>query len=505
MSVLFAVSLLSPLLLVVLAALRLPAFLLRMLLPVVAVPGCVLALIAAPDFALSGPWLLLGAEWGLRGVRSVFLLLTAALWALGGVYTAWYLQRRLRSFCVGWGLSLVGNLQLVMAADIVGFYTGFAVMSLASYILVVHQRDQLARRAGAVYIAFAILGELLLLAGLLLGLQTGTGLAIDDFVAGVASLPDLNTVVLLLWLGLGVKAAVPLFHLWLPLAHPVAPTPASAVLSAAMVKAGVLGWLLLLPLGQTALPTLGGLIAVAGAAGAWLALIPGVCQRDPKAVLAYSSVSQLGMMAMLVGAALIVPGHAALLSTVAALYAVHHAFAKGALFFSTSLGWEAHPRARWLVCFSVLLPALALIGFPATSGWWMKSAAKVVLGHHDQVAWLLPVFSGSALVTSILMLRLVFLLWPNFHQQAGNPRLLGVTLVTALLAYPTLWWLWQTAPLQALVLPVVQPSWLDGLSMMAFAALIAAAAWRLRLSLPAIPPGDLIALLPHRSDDQSTK
>jgi hydrogenase-4 component B len=150
MSILFSAALLSPLLLAVLAPLCVPARLLRALLPVVALPGCVFALTMTPDFTLSAPWLLLGADWGVRGVRSVFLLMTAALWALGGLYAAGYVQRRLRSFCVGWGLSLAGNLQLVLATDIVGFYTGFAVMLMAFYILVVHQRDRPAHRAGAV-------------------------------------------------------------------------------------------------------------------------------------------------------------------------------------------------------------------------------------------------------------------------------------------------------------------------------------------------------------------
>ena len=108
---------------------------------------------------------------------------------------------------------------------------------------------------------------------------------------------------LLLWLGLGVKAGVIGLHVWLPLAHPVAPAPASAVLSGAMIKAGLLGWLTVLPLGMESLsPAMmqfGNVVLVAGFAAAFGAALYGIWQSHPKAILAYSSISQMGMLTAL--------------------------------------------------------------------------------------------------------------------------------------------------------------------------------------------------------------
>jgi len=92
-----------------------------------------------------------------------------------------------------------------------------------------------------------------------------------------------------------------LLHFWLPLAHPVAPTPASAVLSGAMIKAGLLGWLLTLPLSETALPQWGTLMIMVGALASIGAALIGVCQHQAKAVLAYSSISQMGLITIMVG------------------------------------------------------------------------------------------------------------------------------------------------------------------------------------------------------------
>ena len=94
--------------------------------------------------------------------------------------------------------------------------------------------------------------------------------------------------------GFGIKAGALALHFWLPLAHPAAPVPASAVLSGAMIKAGLLGWLRFLPLGYAALPAAGlGLVGV-GLAAALIGAAAGALQRNPKTVLAWSSVARWG-------------------------------------------------------------------------------------------------------------------------------------------------------------------------------------------------------------------
>jgi formate hydrogenlyase subunit 3/multisubunit Na+/H+ antiporter MnhD subunit len=106
-------------------------------------------------------------------------------------------------------------------------------------------------RRGRVYITLAVAGETLLLAGLLIGAQAADSLQIAAVRAALGQAPLGGLAVALLVAGFGIKAGMVPLHVWLPLAHPVAPVPGSAVLSGAIVKAGLIGMLLFFPLGPT--------------------------------------------------------------------------------------------------------------------------------------------------------------------------------------------------------------------------------------------------------------
>jgi len=497
---LLPLAVLLPLLLTLLATLGARARVLQALLSVIAVPALVLAAWPGAPPSTAMPWLLLGAVWELDALRRVFLLLTAALWVLAGTYAAAYLSlQRLRSFALFWGLTCAGNLVLVVAADVASFYSAFAVMSFAAYGLVLHEGGAVVQRAGRVYIAFAVLGEALLLAGLLLATQRSESLLLVDVPAGVLASIQPDLVIALLWLGFGVKAGVPLLHVWLPLAHPVAPTPASAVLSGAMVKAGVLGWLLTLPFGQPAVQHWGLVIATAGAAGALLALLPGVCQRDPKAVLAYSSVSQLGLMAMLVGFALLSAPLSQSLIAVVALYALHHAFAKGALFLACGLAPPARGAGRWALLVVIVLPVLALVGAPLSSGVVVKLQSKVLLAEFGPDAAplldaLIVAFAGAAVATALLMLRFAWL----YLRLAAKPlawRPVAITLACAASVYLALPWAAATLVLDGHLRwwPGAAAS-LGALWPMALAGVVAALVLQRRVVAPALPAGDVLSV-----------
>jgi NADH:ubiquinone oxidoreductase subunit 5 (subunit L)/multisubunit Na+/H+ antiporter MnhA subunit len=161
----------------------------------------------------------------------------------------------------------------------------------------------------------------------------------------------------------------------------VAPTAASALLSGAMIKAGLLAWIRFLP-GDPALPELGLVLAAVGVASAFYGVVVGVAQDDPKTVLAYSSVSQMGYMAVGVGLLMQAPGWAPVGLLAVALYAVHHGVAKGALFLAVGVGDRAPGGpSRWplLVTVATAFPALALAGAPLTSGARAKGALKGAL------------------------------------------------------------------------------------------------------------------------------
>ncbi|MFW5824073.1 MAG: complex I subunit 5 family protein [Marinobacter sp.] len=471
-------------------------------LPLLPLPALMLALVSGEGWQWPLPWLLLDGIWLLDDLRRVFLVLTALLWCCAGLFAVGYLERvHQRRFLVFWCLSLCGNLGLILASDVGSFYSFFALMTFASYGLVVHDGTANALRAGRVYMAMAVMGEMLLLAGLMLAVAVADSGRLADLPAAVAQAQNRHLITALLVTGFGVKAGLPLLHFWLPLAHPVAPTPASAVLSGAMIKAGLLGWLLTLPLGHEALEGWGNLLVGAGAVAALGGALVGVCQNQPKAVLAYSSISQMGLMLLLVGAALATPDRADLMVPVVALYALHHGLAKGALFLATAVQLPAQGRGRGLFWLLIALPGFSLAGLPFTSGALSKLALKEALAG-DQLAMaaapaLTVIMSAGAVATLLLVLRFLWLQHRHGTRGQNPPALTLGWLLTVACSLLLFWWLpWQV---DGLVKP---PHWLPepyqylGLLWPILAALVTgalAAAWISRA--PRIPPGDLLVPL----------
>lgn len=458
----------------------------RRLAPWAAAPGLALAALGQVGQELIPPWLLLGTRLGLDETGRVFLLFTSLLWLLAGLYDRIYgasdtRHRRYQGF---WLLTMAGNLGLIVAHDLVTFYLAFALMTLAAFGLVIHRATHEAYRAGLVYLVMALLGEGLLLAGLVATAASTGSLLLPSLTGAIAG----PTAALLLALGFGVKAGVLALHMWLPLAHPIAPTPASAVLSGAMIKAGLLGWLRFLPLGEASLPGLGILLAVLGLGGAFFAALVGVTQREAKTVLAYSSVSQMGLVTLAVGLALAYP-HAWPAASLAALaFAVHHGLVKGALFLGVGVG----PRGVVLV--GVSLAALALIGAPLTGGAIVKGLLKETVALTPS-GWLTPLVSLSAGGTTLLMLRLAIL--THREPTGANARLLPfwlTSLLTGLFALPLVGYAWGWPIAEHLGL-AADKAWSLLWPALVGALLFAAAGGFTRLRLPQVPPGDLLAVL----------
>lgn len=396
--------------------------------PWAALPAFVLALWPGAVPVVRVPEIFLGLELGLDVVSEPFLLFTAALWTAAGAFARAYMadDPRRPAFFGLWLLTLTGNIGVVLARDALTFYLFFAVLTFSAYGLIVHRRNAEAFLAGRVYIAMAVLGEAVILSGLMLLASTPEGLRFEDIGAAYAASPYPAILAGLFLVGFGIKAGIVPLHLWLPLAHPVAPTPASALLSGALIEAGVLGWLRFLPLGAVAMPVWGDVCLAVGIASAFFGVAVGLTQTDTKTVLAYSSISQMGFMLIGVGIGLRAPANLGAVLLAVGIYAVHHGLAKGALF----LGVEAPPAAgsaRWWGATSTLLaviPALALAGAPLTSGEVAKHALSYgIVGLPG--AWpgaLHTLLALAAVGTTLLMARYLALLraWPLAGR--GQPR-----------------------------------------------------------------------------------
>lgn len=180
-------------------------------------------------------------------VTRLFAVLISVMWAVVGCFSFEYMKHEHdegRFYCF-YMISLGALLGLAMSANLVTMYMFYEMMTLGSLPLVLHEKTKQSIAAGVKYLLYSVFGASCGLMGIfVVGVYNPTlafsaGGALDAMkVAG--NEPLLLTVMFVMILGFGVKAGMFPFHGWLPTAHPVAPAPASAVLSGVITKAGVL-------------------------------------------------------------------------------------------------------------------------------------------------------------------------------------------------------------------------------------------------------------------------
>lgn len=457
------------------------------LLPLAPLPALMGALFLPSGILFEAPGLLLGAWLALDENARLFLGLAAFLWTAAGVFARSYMRehRNPARFCAFWCLTLAGNLGVFLAGDVVTFYTAFACVSLAVWPLIIESRGDDALRAGRVYIILAIFGEACLAAGFMLAASNAETLAIADMKVAIAASPWRNGALALLVAGFGIKAGLVPLHVWLPLAHPAAPTPASAVLSGAIVKAGIFGLMQFLPFG-IALPEWHELLLILGLVTAFYGIAFGLTPDNPKTILAWSTISQMGIIVTVLAMAL-QPGAPQATLDAASLYALHHGLAKGALFMGVGV-IAATGAGRLMPILALLaIPALSLAGAPLTGGDVAKFAIKPVLG--STIAATLVTL--SAIGTALLMVRfLLAVRRSNAPDPDARPTwgllLPWVATIAASLILPRV----STAEMKAS--PFAPESLWSALWPILIAAGIVIVARRAHVGAPRIPMGDLL-------------
>jgi formate hydrogenlyase subunit 3/multisubunit Na+/H+ antiporter MnhD subunit len=426
---------------------------------------------------------------------AMLLGVSALLWIAAGAYASQYLQNRPNHgrFVVCWLMTLTGCVGVFLAADMVGFYFLLALLTLGACGLVIYHETPSAWRAGAVYIGLALLAEaFLLMAFVLLASEIpGNSLLIRDAAAALPTSPQRDLILALLIAGFGMKAGLVPFHFWMPLAYSAAPTPAAAVLSGAVVKASILGMIRFLPLG-TALPDWGTAIAAAGLFAALYGVVIGITQRNPRLVLAYSSVSQMGFIIAIIGMGMLTgDGRAAL---AAAFYAAHHVLVKGALFLSVGVIAATGSRRLWPMLLPAAIIAVGLGGLPLTGGALAKFVADELLG--DSTASTIATL--SAIGTTLLMLQFLRHLASTASQDpqaAANAGLVWPWLATAAVSLVVPWTLYLTVPRGTLPDPLSAAVLWKALWPVLLGGALAMALWRWWRSMPQIPKGDIIVAL----------
>jgi formate hydrogenlyase subunit 3/multisubunit Na+/H+ antiporter MnhD subunit len=468
--------------------------LMQSLLPLAPVPALVAVLLAPAGTTLVLPEPPFRMTLALDVPGAMLLGVAALLWIVAGAYASTYLRGDPNAgrFAEWWLLTLTGNIGVFLAADLISFYLTYSVVSLAAYGLIVHDGTQGSLRAGNVYVALAVLGEAFLLMAFVFMAEATPdgGLLIQNVVTALPTSPWRNASLVLLILGFGLKIGLVPGHVWMPLAYSAAPIPAAAVLSGAAVKAGVIGFIRFLPLG-VAMPGWGEALAAAGMFSAFYGVVVGITQQNPKAVLAYSSVSQMGLLAATIGFGLAAGDTGAALGT--SFSAANHLLVKGALFLALGVSSTAG-RCPWTVGIPATVVALGLGGLPFTGGMLAKLAVKAALPAQGLVGTLATV---SAVGSTLLMLHFVRRLVQTTARDqttttAAPTGLMRPWLALAFVAVAVPWILYPTAESGSLLAALAPATLWGALWPVLIGGVLAVGLWCWGDRLPRVPEGDIL-------------
>ncbi len=278
---------------------------------------------------------------GIDPLSAFFLVVIFGLSAATAVYSLGYLegQAPLLKSLPFFPLLILAMAAVVVARDGFFFLVAWELMSLASFFLVASEHGHReVRHASWIYLIATHLATAFLMVFFILLYQKCGSFLFRD-LARVAAPPEMLAGVLFICavIGFGTKAGIFPFHVWLPHAHPAAPSPVSALMSGVMIKTGVYGILRAATfLGPPPL-WWGGLLIILGVLSAVIGAVYALMQKDVKKLLAYSSVENIGIITIGVGLGLMgVARHDPLLTILglggALFHVVNHAILKGLLF-----------------------------------------------------------------------------------------------------------------------------------------------------------------------------
>ncbi len=377
----------------------------------------------------------------------LFLTLSAALWFLTTIYAIAYFGNKpeLSRFFGFFSLCVAATTGIALSGTLISFFIFFELLTLSTWPLVVHKRNETSLAAGRAYLAYSMPASAVLLAAIV-WLESAVGPVAFTERVDLSTLDDtsLRIIFAMFIVGLGVKTALIPLHGWLPLAM-AAPAPVSALLHAvAVVKAGAFG-IMRVTLDVFGLDRLHDLgvttpLAILASATILWASIRALWQDSIKKRLAYSTVSQVSYIVL----GIAIGGPYGVIGGL--VHLVHQGLMKITLFFCAGAFDEQAGvtqideldglgnRMPWTAtCFTV--GALGMIGLPPTAGF----VTKIYLGVgalQSDAGWILVVLAASTLLNAAYFLPLIFRIW--LHEapddaQAVTPSILliGPAVVTA--------------------------------------------------------------------------
>ena len=350
-----------------------------------------------------------GLHFMTDGFRAVYAVIAAFMWALTTVFSLEYFRderENLNRYYLFLLATLGATEGVMLSADLMTAFVFFEILSFTSFTWVIHEETSGAIRAGYTYLFIAVIGGLVLFMGLLLMYhQTGT-LAfreLPEAIRKVDSHGELMAAGFCILFGFGCKAGMFPVHVWLPKAHPIAPSPASALLSGILTKVGIYGILMTAMSAFAGEKVFGEAVLLIGVVTMLLGAVLAVFSINLKRTLACSSMSQIGFiltgtgMYTLLSAAGAEEGRVLALSGTM-LHMVNHSLIKLTLFMAAGVvvmnlhaltldDIRGFGRNKLFLKIAFALGALGISGVPLFNGYISKTLLHegIVDGLHEAV------------------------------------------------------------------------------------------------------------------------
>lgn len=366
----------------------------------------------------------MGLHWKLDGFRLVYVLIAVLMWGVSGAFSKEYMahyKKKSRYYLFFWA-TFAATVGVFLSADLYTTFIFFEIMSFTSYVWVAFDEKPESMRAAETYLAVAVLGGMVMLMGLFLLHHVLGTLEMDQMkeaaekvLAGEWSAngagaefaspkAQLYAAGLLMLFGFGAKAGCFPLHIWLPKAHPVAPAPASALLSGILTKAGVFGIILVSCVMFGRDGAWGLLITGLGLFTMFLGALLAMFSVNLKRTLACSSVSQIGFILTGIGMSGVLSwaGEGNLLAVRGAfLHMVNHSLIKLVLFLCAGAVYmnlhqlhlndvRGFGRKKPALMFCFLMGVLGIGGIPLWNGYVSKT-----LLHESIVEYILLLEEGG--------------------------------------------------------------------------------------------------------------
>lgn len=345
-----------------------------------------------------------GLSFSADGFRVIFAAVTIFAWLMSLMLSVQYMkgEEHQGRYWFFTAVTLAATLGVFFSADFFTALIFFELMSFTSYTWVAQTEKAAALRAADTYLAVAVLGGLAMLMGLFLLYHMYGTLDFErlgELARTGEPSPMLYAAGVCILTGFGAKAGIFPLHIWLPKAHPVAPAPASALLSGVLTKTGIFGVIVLCVRMFAGDEGWGGLLLVLGTATMVIGAVLAVFSVDLKRTLACSSVSQIGFITVGLGMCSLLYKEHELAAHGAMLHMINHSLIKLVLFLSAGVIYmNTHQLDLNVIrgfgqkkpflkgCF--LVGALAISGIPLFSGYISKTLLHESILEYGSAGWI---------------------------------------------------------------------------------------------------------------------